>query len=198
VIDARPRLALEPAGALRLGRKWAGALRLQPLHRGDELALQFGEPGRRDLFAIRHAGLSICHAPIHPRRLGRATKAIRLRSMRRRLNSRRSAQMIGKLRKLRKKCPRSARFRLRLLQCNISMTLGCPHVALRPRHPAMAEREWGVAGDAVGTVLCVYRVGADPSGAADRVDVAFDSGRTVWGAPAAEFGVVQEVNAKSH
>jgi hypothetical protein len=63
---------------------------------------------------------------------------------------------------------------------------------LRPRHPAMAEREWGVAGDAVGTVMCVYRVGADPSGAADRVDVSFAAGRVVWGAPAAEFALLPE------
>lgn len=61
---------------------------------------------------------------------------------------------------------------------------------LRPLHPALAEREWGVSGDAVGTVLCSYRVLVDRSGAADRVDVRFSSGATVWGAPAAEFTVV--------
>ncbi len=61
---------------------------------------------------------------------------------------------------------------------------------LRPRRPALAEREWGVSGDAVGTVLCSYRVLTDPSGAADRVDVRFASGATIWGAPAAEFSLV--------
>jgi hypothetical protein len=63
---------------------------------------------------------------------------------------------------------------------------------LRPLHPALAEREWGVAGDAVGTVLCSYSVLIDRSGAVDRVDVKFASGATVWGAPAAEFAVVGE------
>ena len=62
---------------------------------------------------------------------------------------------------------------------------------LRPLHPALAEREWGVRGDAVGAVLCSYRVYADPAGA-DRVDIQFASGPTVWGAPAAEFELVGE------
>jgi hypothetical protein len=63
---------------------------------------------------------------------------------------------------------------------------------LRPLHPALAEREWGVSGDAVGTVLCSYRVLIDRSGAVDRVDVKFGSGLTIWGAPATEFAVVAE------
>ena len=67
---------------------------------------------------------------------------------------------------------------------------------LRPLHPALAEREWGVRGDAVGTVLCSYRVLIDRSGAADRVDVKFPSGATIWGAPAAEFAVVPEGQAE--
>ena len=62
---------------------------------------------------------------------------------------------------------------------------------LRPLHPALAEREWGVRGDCVGAVLCSYRVLAGPSGA-DRVDVLFASGATVWGAPAAEFELLPE------
>ena len=60
---------------------------------------------------------------------------------------------------------------------------------LRPLHPARAEREWGLAADAVGTVLCCYRVLIDHS---DRVDVKFSSGATIWGAPAAEFAVIAE------
>ena len=66
---------------------------------------------------------------------------------------------------------------------------------LRPLHPALAEREWGVPGDAVGTVLCSYSVLIDRSGAADRVDVRFSSGATAWGAPAAEFAVIGESKA---
>jgi hypothetical protein len=64
---------------------------------------------------------------------------------------------------------------------------------LRPLHPALAEREWGVGGDAVGTVLCSYRVHDDPCGVPDRVDVGFGGGRVVWGAPAAEFAIVNEI-----
>jgi len=65
---------------------------------------------------------------------------------------------------------------------------------LRPLHPAFAQREWGVAGDAIGTVLCSYSV-RDSSGASDRVDVRFASGATAWGAPAAEFAVIGESQA---
>src|SRR4051812_24022454 len=59
---------------------------------------------------------------------------------------------------------------------------------LRPLRPAHAEREWGVSGDAVGTVLCCYRL--NRAGSGDRVDVRFNSGATVWGAPATEFQIV--------
>ena len=68
---------------------------------------------------------------------------------------------------------------------------------LRPLHPQLAEREWGVTGDAVGTVLCCYRVLIDRSGAADRVDVEFGPGHRIWGAPAEQFAVVNE-NAAAH
>ena len=67
---------------------------------------------------------------------------------------------------------------------------------LRPLHPQLAEREWGVGRDAVGTVLCCYRVQFDRSGAIDRVDVDF-GGQRIWGAPAAEFAVIPE-NAPAH
>jgi hypothetical protein len=73
----------------------------------------------------------------------------------------------------------------------MSLTL-CKGQRLRALHPTLAKREWGVEGDAVGTVKCSYRVDADPSGAADRVDVEFAAGRVGWGAPAAEFAVVAE------
>ena len=69
---------------------------------------------------------------------------------------------------------------------------------LKPVHPALAEREWGVTGDSVGNVICSYRVLINRFGDADRVDVLFDSGRTVWGAPAAEFSVVPEGKPKAH
>jgi hypothetical protein len=63
---------------------------------------------------------------------------------------------------------------------------------LRPLRPALAEREWGVARDSVLTVLCSYRLLAGPVGAADRVDVKFANGATIWGAPAAEFAPIAE------
>ena len=66
---------------------------------------------------------------------------------------------------------------------------------LRPLHPALAEREWGVSGDAVGTCLCSYSVLVDRSGATDRVDVRFASGTMAWGAPATEFAVIGEGKA---
>jgi hypothetical protein len=68
---------------------------------------------------------------------------------------------------------------------------------LRPLHPHLAEREWGVSGDEVGTVLCCYRVLVNRAGAADRVDVEFGSGQKIWGAPAAEFAVIPE-GASAH
>lgn len=63
---------------------------------------------------------------------------------------------------------------------------------LRPVHPALAKREWGVSDDAVGTVICAYRVSLGPPAALDRVDVRFGAGLTVWGAPAAEFAPIAE------
>ena len=67
----------------------------------------------------------------------------------------------------------------------------CKGQRLRPIHPDLAECEWGLRGDAVGALLCSYRVLTDPSGA-DRVDVQFASGATVWGAPADEFEIVAD------
>jgi hypothetical protein len=74
----------------------------------------------------------------------------------------------------------------------------CKGQRLRALHPTLAKREWGVEGDAVGTVKCSYRVDADPSGATDRVDIEFAAGRVVWGAPAAEFAIVAESKGEFH
>jgi hypothetical protein len=63
---------------------------------------------------------------------------------------------------------------------------------LKPLHAADANREWGVSSDAVGAVLCSYRVLLDRSHLADRVDVLFDDGHTIWGAPACVFTLVEE------
>ena len=69
---------------------------------------------------------------------------------------------------------------------------------LRPLHPSLAEREWGVSADAVGTVLCSYRVLVDRAGTPDRVDVRFGSGVTIWGAPAAEFAPAEDKAPELH
>jgi hypothetical protein len=63
---------------------------------------------------------------------------------------------------------------------------------IRCRRPVLAEREWGVPGDAEGTVLCQYRLLSEKMGAEERVDVLFGSARVVWGAPANEFVRVAE------
>jgi len=68
--------------------------------------------------------------------------------------------------------------------------------SLKPIHADVALREWGVSCDSVGAILCSYRVLIDPTHMADRVDVLFDDGLTVWGAPACEFVVVDEAGRK--
>ena len=67
---------------------------------------------------------------------------------------------------------------------------------LRPIHPEVARREWGVTCDSVGAILCSYKVLVDRTHMADRVDVKFGDGLTVWGAPACEFAVVDEASLK--
>ncbi len=70
---------------------------------------------------------------------------------------------------------------------------------LKPLESVDANREWGVGADAVGAVLCSYRVLLDRSRLADRVDVKFDDGHTIWGAPACAFAVVGETDdARRH
>jgi hypothetical protein len=65
---------------------------------------------------------------------------------------------------------------------------------LKPIHAEVALREWGVSCDSVGAILCSYRVHIDRSHMAERVDVRFDDGFTVWGAPACEFTLVGETD----
>jgi hypothetical protein len=61
---------------------------------------------------------------------------------------------------------------------------------IRLRHSSLAAREWGLPLDAEGTVICQYRVLADRSGAAERVDVRFNAKTVIWGAPANEFETI--------
>jgi hypothetical protein len=58
-------------------------------------------------------------------------------------------------------------------------------IRLKPSSPA--AREWNVAPGAEGTIICRYRILAEKSDAADRLDVRFGPQLVVWGAPAAEF-----------
>lgn len=57
---------------------------------------------------------------------------------------------------------------------------------------AHANCDWGVDTDAVGAVICSYRVLLDTSHLAERVDVRFDHGLTIWGAPVCAFALVGE------
>ena len=63
---------------------------------------------------------------------------------------------------------------------------------LKPLHAVDANREWGVGSESIGAVLCSYRVLLDRSRLADRVDVLFDGGHTIWGAPVCAFMLVEE------
>ncbi len=63
---------------------------------------------------------------------------------------------------------------------------------LKPLHADNANREWGVGSHSVGAVLCSYRVLLDRSPLADRVDLLFEDGHTIWGAPACAFTLVEE------
>lgn len=65
---------------------------------------------------------------------------------------------------------------------------------LKPLNSVDAAREWGVEADAVGAVLCSYKVLLDDSRLADRVDVKFDDGHVIWGAPACAFALVSEAD----
>ena len=67
---------------------------------------------------------------------------------------------------------------------------------LKPLDSATAAREWGVESDAVGAVVCSYKVLLDRSRLADRVDVVFDDGHVIWGAPACAFMLVGEAEDK--
>ena len=61
-------------------------------------------------------------------------------------------------------------------------------IRLKPSSPA--ARQWNVAPGAEGTIICRYRILAEKSGAADRLDVRFGPRLVVWGAPAEEFETI--------
>lgn len=51
----------------------------------------------------------------------------------------------------------------------------------------------GVTADAVGTVICNYRISHPSIGSPERVDVRFDGNRVAWGVPTGEFELVDYV-----
>ncbi len=63
---------------------------------------------------------------------------------------------------------------------------------LKPLESVDAAREWGVESGAVGAVVCSYKVLLDRTPLADRVDVRFEDGHVIWGAPACAFALVGE------
>ena len=63
---------------------------------------------------------------------------------------------------------------------------------IRLRSAALAAREWGLPGDAVGEVICLYSVLTSRGGHSDRVDVRFNKQTIIWGAPAAVFEPIAE------
>jgi hypothetical protein len=58
---------------------------------------------------------------------------------------------------------------------------------IRLRPASRAAREWNIAPDAEGTVICRYRILASGPAAPDRLDVRFSPQKVIWGAPAVEF-----------
>ena len=58
---------------------------------------------------------------------------------------------------------------------------------IRLRPSSRAGLEWRIPREAVGTVLCRYRIYAGSPRATELIDVRFNAETVIWGAPAAEF-----------
>jgi hypothetical protein len=89
------------------------------------------------------------------------------------------------------KCPPAGRD---VLQPTETTVITGQRIRLRP-HSRLA-REWSIPDNAHGTLICSYQVLARDF-APDRVDVRFNSRLVVWGAPAAEFEPIDNVQPKS-
>jgi hypothetical protein len=68
---------------------------------------------------------------------------------------------------------------------------------IRFRPSSRAAREWRIAPEAEGTILCRYRILSGDPVASDRLDVRFSPKMVIWGAPANEFEVISEVPEKA-
>jgi hypothetical protein len=52
----------------------------------------------------------------------------------------------------------------------------------------------GLTADAIGTVLCNYKITHPGIGSPERVDVRFDGNRVAWGVPTGEFVLVEHAS----
>jgi hypothetical protein len=66
-------------------------------------------------------------------------------------------------------------------------------IRLRPQ--SRLAREWSIPAYAEGTLICRYQILARDL-APDRLDVRFNSRLVVWGAPAAEFETIDDLQPK--
>jgi hypothetical protein len=65
-------------------------------------------------------------------------------------------------------------------------------VRIRPGSPLTGRLS--LSADAIGTVICQYRVLREGEAAPDRMDVRFDERHVIWGVPEKEFEVVSLSN----
>jgi hypothetical protein len=65
-------------------------------------------------------------------------------------------------------------------------------VRIRPGSPLTGRLS--LPSDAIGTVICQYRVLREGEAAPDRMDVRFDERQVIWGVPEKEFEVVSPFN----
>jgi hypothetical protein len=63
---------------------------------------------------------------------------------------------------------------------------------VRVKPASRIARDWNIPREALGTVICRYRLLKDKTVAPDRLDVRFSPKLVVWGAPDKEFEVVAE------
>jgi len=65
---------------------------------------------------------------------------------------------------------------------------------VRFRSGSPVARGLDIAPDAIGTVICRYRILRDFEPLPDRLDVRFDERRVAWGVPEKEFEIVTHSN----
>lgn len=64
---------------------------------------------------------------------------------------------------------------------------------VRCRPTSRIVRDWKIPREALGTVVCRYRLLKEDTSTPDRLDVRFGERLVLWGAPAGEFEVVEDV-----